>query len=76
MLSNATVAPTSASISTPVCAICLRRALHLCALVRSDDVDLNFAERQSVAQRNELRRLLRSLDAGNPRRRETLPFAI
>ena len=31
---------------------CLRRALHIRALVRSDNVDLNFAERQGVTQRN------------------------
>src|SRR5437763_571207 len=31
---------------------CLRRALHIRALVRNDNVNLNFAERQGVTQRN------------------------
>ena len=50
----------------------LRGALHLCTLVRSGDIDLNFRQRQSVAERNEVRRLLRSLDTGNPRSREDI----
>src|SRR6266481_6127279 len=52
----------------------LRGAFYLCALVRSDDVDRNFTERQSVAKRDEVRRLLCSLDASNPRSREHIAF--
>jgi hypothetical protein len=45
----------------------LRGALHLRSLVRSDHIDPNFRQWQSMAERNEVCRLLRSLDTGNPR---------
>jgi hypothetical protein len=50
----------------------VRGAFHFCALVRSDNIDLNVRERQSVAERNKVRRLLRSLDTRNPRSREDI----
>jgi hypothetical protein len=53
---------------------CLRRAFHLNALVGSDNVDLNFAERQSMAKRDEVRRLFRSLDASDLSSGEHIAF--
>ena len=53
---------------------CLRGASYFCALARTDKVDLNFRQRESVAERNELRRLLRSLDPGNARSRKDVPL--
>jgi len=45
-------------------------ALHLCAVLRHNDIDLNLSQRQSVTQWDEVRCSLRSLDPGKPSSRE------
>src|SRR5262249_32109484 len=43
-------------------------------VLRHNDIDLNLSQRQSVAQRDEVRCLLRSLDPGKPSSREDVPL--
>src|SRR5262249_31695555 len=52
----------------------LRSAFHLRPILRSSNIDVHLAERQSMAKRNELRSLLGGLNSGNARGREDITF--
>src|SRR5258708_67856 len=49
-------------------------AFHLRTILRSNNIDVCLAERQSMAKRNELCSLLGGLDPGNTRGREDIAF--
>ena len=51
-----------------------RGAFHFHGVFDRRDVDVDVAQVQTVAKRDQLRRLLRRLDAGDPRGREDIPL--
>jgi hypothetical protein len=52
----------------------LRGTFHLRSFVRRNNIDFNIREREGVAERNQLRSLLCSLNAGDPRSCEDIPL--
>ena len=69
-MSAATVAATSASISTPVCAVVSATAVISTTLARRLELDVDRGQRKRMAERDQLARPLRSHDPGELRRRE------